>query len=122
MGGLERHLRTLVVAGGRADAALGIPIDGQACDVEHAAPDALVGLSLTPHSQGEGVAHELVGIEAADTVAVGDAGEVDEIDEGVDLIEFLALQHTTDELLTGRTVARGVFATGFIHASRGGDA
>ena len=104
------------------DAALGIPIDGQACDVEHAASDPFIGFAFTSDAEGECGAHELVGIEAADTVAIGDAGEVDEIDERVDLIEFLALQHPSDELLTGRTVARGVFATGFIHASRGGDA
>jgi len=105
VGGAERHLRPLMVAGGCANASLSITIDGQSCNIEHATAYALVWLSLTPHAQGERVAHKLVGIEASDAVAVGDGGEVDEIYKGVDLIEFLALQHPSDKLFAGRTVA-----------------
>ena len=122
VGGGERHLGALVVAGGGADATEGIAVDGQAGDVEHAATDAFVGLALAADAERQGVAHELVGIEAADAVAEGDAGQVDEVDEGVDLVEFLALQHTADKLFAGGTVTGGILAAGFVDAARGGNA
>ena len=117
---LEGNLGTLVVAGGRAYPTLLVAIDGQAVDVDHAAANALVGFSLAADAEGQCVAHELGGVEAANAVAIDDGGEVDEVDEGVNLIECLALQDTAYECLGGRSVARGVFAAGFIHAARGG--
>ena len=66
VGGVDGHLRALVVAGGCTYAALCVAIDGQSCDVEHAAPDAFVGFAFAPDTQCQSVAHELIGIEAAD--------------------------------------------------------
>ena len=77
MGGAEGHFRPFVVAGGCAHTSLGITIDGQSCDIEHTTSDAFIRFSLPTYTQGEGVAHELVGIEASDAVAIGDGGEVD---------------------------------------------
>ena len=65
------------------------------------------------------LAHELIGIEASDAVAVCDGCKIDEVDEGVDLIEFLALQHAADELLAGWTIARGILAAGFVYTAGG---
>ena len=122
MGGAEGHLRPFMVAGGCAHTSLGITIDGQSCDVEHTTSDAFIRFSLPTYTQGEGVAHELVGIEASDAVAIGDRGEVDEVYEGVDLVQFLALQHPPDELFAGWTVSRRILAAGLIHPTGCGDA
>ena len=111
-----------MVACGRAHAPCRIAVDGQSLDIDHPAPDALVGLSCTSHTQRKRVALKLVGIEAPYAIAVGDGSQVDEVDECVDLVEFLALQHTTDELFGGRTVARGILPTFLIYRTRGGDA
>ncbi len=119
VGGLEGHLRALVVAGGGADASLGVAVDGQSGDVEHASADAFVGFALAADAEGERVADELVGIEAADAVAEGDGGEVDEVDEGINLIQLLALQHAADELLAGGTVTGGILAAGFVDTTGG---
>ena len=118
MSGLEGDFRALMVAGGRPHPTLCVAVDGQPLDVEHAAADALVRLAGTTDAEGERVAHELVGIKAADAVAVGDGGQVDEVNEGVNLVQLLALQHAAYELLAGRTIARGVLATSLIYRAR----
>ena len=119
VGGLKRHLRALVVAGGGADSSLGIAVDGEPGDVEHASADALVGFALAADTEGEGITDELIGIEAADAVAEGDGGEVDEVDEGINLIQLLALQHATDELFAGGAVTGGILAAGFVDTTGG---
>ena len=117
--GLDGHLRALIVAGGSTYTALGIAIDGEPGDVEHPSPDAFIGLTFTAYTECQCVAHELIGIEASDAVAVCDGCKIDEVDEGVDLIEFLALQHAADELLAGWTIARGILAAGFVYTAGG---
>ena len=72
MGGLEGHLGALIVAGGSADSSLGITIYRKSGNVEHASADAFVRLSLLANAEGEGIAHELVCIEASDAVTVCD--------------------------------------------------
>ena len=110
-----------MVAGRCAHTTLGITIDRQSGYVEHASSYAFVGLSLTTHTQGKRIPHKLIGIEASDAVAIGDRGEVDQIDEGVYLIQLLALKHATDKLFAGRTIARGILAAGLIDTSSGSD-
>ena len=91
MGGVKCHLRTLVVAGGSAYATLGIAIHRQSCNVQRSASDTLVGFSFASDAQGEGISYEMVCIETTDAITEGDGGEVYQVDEGVDLIEFLTL-------------------------------
>ena len=122
VGGGELHLSALVVAGGCSDASLCITIYWQPVDVYHAAPYAFIGFSFASYAECQCVANKLVGIEAANAVAVCDGGEIDEVNEGVALIEFLALQHAAYEGFGGRTIARRVFAAGFIDAAGGSDA
>ena len=122
MGGAECHLRTFVVTGGRANTAFCITVYGQACDVDGSSADALVRFFLTTNTQCERVAHELVCIKASDTVSESDGGEVHKVHEGVDLVEFLTLQHPADELFAGRTVAGRVFAAGLVDTTGGSDA
>ena len=119
-GGLQGDLRALVVAGGSAHAADGVAIDGQSLDVDCASANAFVRLAGAPDAQRERVAHELRGVESADGVAKADAGQIDEIYEGVDLIEGFALQHAADEGLGSGSIARGVFAASLVDAARGG--
>ena len=88
-----------MVTGGRPHPTLKVAIDGQPLDVQHAAPDALVGLTCTSDAQRQRVAGKTVSIESADTIAETDACQVDQIDERVTLIEFLSLQHASDERL-----------------------
>ena len=95
-GCLQGKLGALVVAGGCAYSAEGVTIDGQTGDVEGAAANAFVGFTFLTDAEGEGghwcpcgrtAGHtDLVGIKASDAVTVGNAGEVDEIHQGVHLI------------------------------------
>ena len=103
--GGEFHLRALVVAGGCSHTALGIAIYGQTVDVYHSASDALVRLPLASYAKGQGVADELVGIEAPDAVTEGYRGKVDEVNERVSLVQLLALQHAAYQGFGGRAVA-----------------
>ena len=119
--GGEVYLGALVVTGGGAYPTLGVTIDGQSMDVDHAAADAFVGLSLTADAEGQGVAHELGGVEAANAVAIGDGGQVDEVDQRVNLVEGLALQDAAYQGLGGGAIAGGVFTAGFIDAAGSGD-
>ena len=122
VGGGEFHFCSLIVAGGCAYPTLCIAIHRQTMDIDHASSDAFVGLALTANAQRQCVANKLIGIEAANAVAVGDGSQIDEIDERIYLIERLALEHPSDERLRGRTIARGILATGLIDTARGSDA
>ena len=88
MGGLAGHLGSFVVTCGCSYAALCVTIDWQAVNVDVPTSDAFVWFTFTSDSQCERVAHEFVGIEAADAVSVGDGCQIDEVNEGVALIEF----------------------------------
>ena len=96
VGGAEGHLGTLVVAGRGPYPTLCVAVDRETGNVEHAAANALVGLTLAAHAEGQRVAHELVGIEAADAIAKGYRSEVHQVYQGVNLVEFLALLHASD--------------------------
>ena len=122
MARVDVNLGALVVAGGCANTALSIAVDGESVNVDHAATDAFVGLAFTPDAQRQRVAHKLVGIKAANAVAKGDGCQIDEVDKGVDLVELLALQHASDECLGGRTVARRVFSACLVDGAGGGNA
>ena len=111
-----------MVAGGCAHSALGVAVDREPFDVDDAPSDTLVRLVLSPYAERQGVAHELVGIEASDAVSEDDGGEVHQVYEGVALVELLALQHAANEALGGGTISRGVFSAGLVYLARGGDA
>ena len=119
---VEVYLGALVVAGGCADTTLCITVDGQSLDIDHAASNAFVGFSFASNAQCQRIAHELVSIEASDAIAVGNGRQIDEVDEGIDLIELFALQHASDKCLRGRTIARGILAAGLINGTCGGNA
>lgn len=89
--GGESNLRALVVAGGCAYPTLTVAIDRQTGYIDGAAPDAFVGLSLAAYAQRERIADKVGRIETADAVAIGDRSQIDEVNEGVNLIELLAL-------------------------------
>ena len=68
-------------------------------DIDHATAYAFIGFALTAYTKCQGVTHKLVGIETTDAVAKGDRGKIDKVDEGVNLIECLPLEHAADECL-----------------------
>ena len=105
VGGLQFHLRSLVVAGRGSYTADLVTIDGQSLDVDCASSDAFVGFAGFSYAEAEGIALKLVGVKATDAVAIDNAGEVDQIYQGVDLVQCLALQHTAYQSFRGRTVA-----------------
>ena len=118
-----RHSRGHAVRCRRcADAALTVAIDRQTLDVDDAAPDAFIGFALATDAQRQRVAHEAVGIEAANAIAIDNRSEVHQVHQRVALIEFLALQHPADECLRCRTIPRRVLAASFVHPSCSGDA
>ena len=94
MTGVNSHLRTLMVAGGSANTTQGITVHGESFDIYHATTNALVRLSFTANTQSERVALELVSIEPANAVAIGDAGQVDKVNKRVALVEFFPLKQT----------------------------
>ena len=119
MSGPKGEFGALVVAGGGADTTQRIAVNGKSGDVQGAAADALVGLAFAPDAQGEPCGRStgcsnFVGIEAADAVAEGDGGEVDEVHKGVHAIEVLALQGPPDECFAAGAVATGILATAAI--------
>ena len=122
MGGRKGKLGAFVVAGRRAYTSYLIAIDRHAGDVEFATANAFVWLALFPYSQGQALAHYLVGIETADAVGETYRGKVDEIDHGADGIEVLVLQETTAELFVRRTVTVGLLAASLVALSGGLDA
>ena len=91
VGGGEFHFCSLIVAGGSAYPTLCITIHRQAMDIDHPSSDTLVRLALTAYAQRQCVALKLIGIEAANAIAVGDGSQIDEIDERIYLIERLSL-------------------------------
>lgn len=121
-GGRERELGAFVVARRRAYTSHLVAIDWHASYVELSAAYAFVWLALLAYSQGQALAHYLVGIEAADAVGETYRREVDEIDHGADGIEVLVLKQATAELLVRRTVAVGLLAASLIALSGGLDA
>ena len=116
----EGHLRPFVVARRRAYPTLLVAVDGQSRNVEHAAAYALVGLALAPDAQGQRRAHHLVGIKPADAVAIGYRGEVHQVDERVDLVELLPLEHAAYQLFGRWPIARWILAARLVDAARGG--
>ena len=121
VGGGEFHFRALIVAGGCAYPTLCIAIHRQTMDIDHPSSDTFVGLALATYAQCQCVALKLISVEAANAVAVGNRSQIDEIDERIYLIERLALEHSSDEGLRGRAIARGILATGLIDTARGSD-
>ena len=122
MGGRKGKLGAFVVAGRRAYTSYLIAIDRHAGDVEFATANAFVWLALFPYSQGQALAHYLVGIETADAVGETYRGKVDEIDHGADGIEILVLKKAAAELFVRRTIAVGFLATSLIALTSGFDA
>ena len=122
MGGRKGKLGAFVVAGRRAYTSYLIAIDRHAGDVEFATANAFVWLALFPYSQGQALAHYLVGIETADAVGETYRGKVDEIDHGADGIEILVLKEAAAELLIRWTIAVGLLAASLIALSGGLDA
>ena len=90
-GGGETDLRALVVAGGRAYPTLAVAIDRQTGYIDGAAAYAFIRFSLAAYAQRERIADKVGRIETADAVAIGDGGQIDEVNEGVNLIKLLAL-------------------------------
>ena len=99
MTGVDGDFRALVVARRCPHPTHGITIDGQAFDIEHASADALIGFASSSDAKRQRIAHKLRGIKATNRIAKAYAGKVYQVDERVNLIEFLALQHAADELL-----------------------
>ena len=122
MGGRKGKFGAFVVAGRRAYTSYLIAIDRHAGDVEFATANAFVWLALFPYSQGQALAHYLVGIETADAVGETYRGKVDEIDHGADSIEILVLKEAAAELLIRWTIAVGFLATSLIALTGGFDA
>ena len=122
MTGVDGDLCALVVARRRPHPTHGITIDGQAFNIEHASADALIGFASSSDAKCQRIAHKLRGIKAADRIAKAYTGKVYQVDERVNLIEFLALQHAADELLRSRTVARRILTACLIDATCGSDA
>ena len=120
--GVEINLSAFVVTGRCADTTLSIAVDRQAMDVNHAATDTLVGFTFASDAECQRITNELIGIKAAYAITIGNGCQVDEVDEGVDLIEFLTLQHTSDKSFRGRTIARRIFTTGLIDSAGSGNA
>ena len=110
-----------MVAGRCADTPLCITIDGKTGNIDHATSNAFVGLSFTAYAKCQRVAGKLGGVEAANAVAESDGCQIDKVHERVYLVEFLALQHPSDECLAGRTVAGGVLAASPIDVAGGGN-
>ena len=121
-GGRERELGAFVVACRCSHTSHFVAIDWHASYVELSAAYAFVWLALLAYSQGQALAHYLVGIEAADAVGETYRREVDEIDHGADGIEVFVLKQATAELLVRRTVAVGLLAASLIALSGGLDA
>lgn len=121
MAGLQTYLRALIVAGRSPYPTCSIAVDRQSGDIDHAAPDAFVGFALTSNTQCERIAHKFIGIKGTDTVSVGDAGQIAEVDDSVDLIERLALQHAPYQGFRRRTVARRIFSASAVYATGCGD-
>ena len=124
MGGVEAEFSALVVAGGSANASKGIAVDRETSDVEGATPNAFVGFAFATDSKGQGnvrIGRNLIGIKTTYTVAVGDAGEVDEVYEGIDAIEFLALKCTSDKGFSTGAIAAGIFAATSVGCAGGLD-
>ena len=121
-GGRKRELGAVVIARRCAYTSHLVAIDWHAGDVEFATANAFVWLALFPYSQGQALAHYLVGIETADAVGETYRGKVDEIDHGADGIEVLDLQEATAELFVRRTIAVGFLATSLIALTGGFDA
>lgn len=104
-GGVQSNLGAFVVRGGCSHTALGIAVDGQAGNVDHAPSDAFVRLAFLSDAERQRAALELVGIKAADAVAIGNTAQIDEVYERVDLVEGFALQLAADKRFGGRTIA-----------------
>ena len=121
MAGVQGHLRTLMVAGGCADAAEAIPIDRETLNINEPAAYTLIRFSLATDTECQGIAHEPVCIETSNAVAIGYGGQIDQVHQRIALIERLALQHAANQGLRGRPVARRVFAAGLVDAARGGN-
>ncbi len=122
MGCVEPHHGAGAVAGGGGEGACFIAIDGKAIDVERAAADGFVGFGGATEGELNVGAYDLVGIEGCGAVVGEEGNEIDEVDDGVDCIEVLALHDAADELFAGGTVAAGVFACCLIGGAGGFDA
>ena len=105
VGSVKTYLCTFVIAGRGSHASLPVTVYRQAFNIHNATSYALVRLTAASYSQRQGIATELIGVEAANAVAIAHGGKVDKVYEGVTGIEFLSLKHTADKSLGGRTVA-----------------
>ena len=110
MGCLHRHLGALVVAGGSAYPTLCITIHRQSCNVEHPSAYTFVWFAFLSNAQCQGVAYKLIGIKAANAVAVGNARKIDKVNKRVYLIQLLALHHAAYKCLCCRSVTAGILA------------
>ena len=99
MCGVDVDFCPFIVAGGSPYTTVCITINWQALNIYGATANSLVRFSSTANAQSEGVAMKLVSIKTSDAVTVGDARQIDKINESINLVKLLPLKHTTDESL-----------------------
>ena len=117
--GVERDFGALLVAGGGADAAGAVAVDGQPLDVEHAPAYAVEEFALAAYSQSEVVAVDVVGVEGSDGVSGPYGDEVAQVDEGIDAVDAQALDDAAAQRFGRYPVAVGVFPEGSVGLAGG---
>ena len=116
----ERGHGACAVGSGGGGCADIVAIDGKSRDVEYAATNSFVGFAFATDAEGE-ITVDVRHIEQTGGISASQRDEIAKIDEGAHAVEIFALQQTARKLFGGGTIARRIFAAGFVSCARGGN-
>ena len=105
MGSLKFYLCTFIIAGGCSHPTLLIAVDGQPMNINHAPSNTLVRFAFTSDAQCQRIANKLGRVKASYAIPIADRSQINKVHQRVNLIQLLALQHSTDKGFRSRTIA-----------------